>query len=103
MEHMKLGIMEMVIGIMENKNNSISIFINFLLSIMGIVTIVLYNSSIEYSLGVFIILIGFIYVQIERIISMHNKSEKRLLLISRIVLLIVTLILFVLALINKYI
>ena len=31
---------------MENKNNSISIFINFLLSIMGIVTIVLYNSSI---------------------------------------------------------
>lgn len=88
---------------MENKNNSISIFINFLLSIMGIVTIVLYNSSIEYSLGVFIILIGFIYVQIERIISMHNKSEKRLLLISRIVLLIVTLILFVLALINKYI
>ena len=88
---------------MENKNNSISIFINFLLSIIGIVTIVLYNSSIEYSLGVFIILIGFIYVQIERIISMHNKSEKRLLLISRIVLLIVTLILFVLALINKYI
>ena len=88
---------------MENKNNSISIFINFLLSIMGIVAIVLYNSSIEYSLGVFIILIGFIYVQIERIISMHNKSEKRLLLISRIVLLIVTLILFVLALINKYI
>lgn len=88
---------------MENKNNSISIFINFLLSIMGIVTIVLYNSSIEYSLGVFIILIGFIYVQIERIISMHNKSEKRLLLISRIVLLIVTLILFVLVLINKYI
>jgi len=88
---------------MENKNNSISIFINFLLSIMGIVTIVLYNSSIEYSLGVFIILIGFIYVQIERIISMHNKSEKRLLLISRIVLLIVTLILFILALINKYI
>ena len=67
---------------MENKNNSISIFINFLLSIMGIVTIVLYNSSIEYSLGLFIILIGFIYVQIERIISMHNKSEKRLLLIS---------------------
>ena len=88
---------------MENKNNSISIFINFLLSIMGIVTIVLYNSSIEYSLGVFIILIGFIYVQIERIISMHNKSEKRLLLISRIVLLIVTLILFILSLINKYI
>lgn len=88
---------------MENKNNSISIFINFLLSIMGIVTIVLYNSSIEYSLGVFIILIGFIYVQIERIISMHNKSEKRLLLISRIVLLIVALILFILALINKYI
>lgn len=88
---------------MENKNNSISIFINFLLSIMGIVTIVLYNSSIEYSLGLFIILIGFIYVQIERIISMHNKSEKRLLLISRIVLLIVTLILFILALINKYI
>ena len=88
---------------MENKNNSISIFINFLLSIMGIVTIVLYNSSIEYSLGVFIILIGFIYVQIERIISMHNKSEKRLLLISRIVLLIVTLILFILALIHKYI
>lgn len=88
---------------MENKNNSISIFINFLLSIMGIVTIVLYNSSIEYSLGVFIILIGFIYVQIERIISMHNKSEKRLLLISRIVLLIVPLILFILALINKYI
>lgn len=88
---------------MENKNNSISIFINFLLSIMGIITIVLYNSSIEYSLGLFIILIGFIYVQIERIISMHNKSEKRLLLISRIVLLIVTLILFILALINKYI
>ena len=88
---------------MENKNNSISIFINFLLSIMGIITIVLYNSSIEYSLGIFIILIGFIYVQIERIISMHNKSEKRLLLISRIVLLIVTLILFILALINKYI
>lgn len=88
---------------MENKNNSISIFINFLLSIMGIVTIVLYNSSIEYSLGVSIILIGFIYVQIERIISMHNKSEKRLLLISRIVLLIVPLILFILALINKYI
>lgn len=87
---------------MENKNNSISIFINFLLSIMGIVTIVLYNSSIEYSLGVFIILIGFIYVQIERIISMDNKSEKRLLLVSRIVLLIVTLILFILALINKY-
>ncbi len=88
---------------MENKNNSISIFINFLLSIMGIVTIVLYNSSIEYSLGVSIILIGFIYVQIERIISMHNKSEKRLLLISRIVLLIVPLILFILALVNKYI
>lgn len=88
---------------MENKNNSISIFINFLLSIMGIITIVLYNSSIEYSLGLFIILIGFIYVQIERIISMHNKSEKRLLIISRIVLLIVTLILFILALINKYI
>lgn len=88
---------------MENKNNSISIFINFLLSIIGIITIVLYNSSIEYSLGIFIILIGFIYVQIERIISMHNKSEKRLLLISRIVLLIVTLILFILALINKYI
>ena len=87
---------------MENKNNSISIFINFLLSIMGIVTIVLYNSSIEYSLGVSIILIGFIYVQIERIISMDNKSEKRLLLVSRIVLLIVTLILFILALINKY-
>ena len=88
---------------MENKNNSISIFINFLLSIMGIVTIVLYNSSIEYSIGIFIILIGFIYVQIERIISMHNKSEKRLLLISRIVLLIVPLILFILALVNKYI
>ena len=88
---------------MVNKNNSISIFINFLLSIMGIVTIVLYNSSIEYSLGVSIILIGFIYVQIERIISMHNKSEKRLLLISRIVLLIVPLILFILALVNKYI
>jgi len=88
---------------MENKNNSISIFINFLLSIMGIITIVLYNSSIEYSLGVLIILIGFIYVQIERIISMHNKSEKILLLISRIVLLIGTLILFILALINKYI
>ena len=88
---------------MENKNNSISIFINFLLSIMVIVTIVLYNSSIEYSLGVSIILIGFIYVQIERIISMHNKSEKRLLLISRIVLLIVPLILFILALVNKYI
>lgn len=88
---------------MENKNNNISILINFSLSIIGIVTIVLYNSSIEYNLGVFIILIGFIYVQVERIITMHNKSEKRLLLISRIILLIVTLILFILALINKYI
>ena len=88
---------------MENKNNSISIFINFLLAVIGIITLALYNSSIEYSIGIFIILIGFIYVQIERIISMHNKSEKRLLLISRIVLLIVPLILFILALINKYI
>lgn len=84
------------------KNNSISIFINLLLAVIGIITLALYNSSIEYSIGIFIILIGFIYVQIERIISMDNKSEKRLLLVSRIVLLIVTLILFILALINKY-
>ncbi|WP_291630370.1 hypothetical protein [Clostridium sp.] len=84
------------------KNNSISIFINFLFAVIGIITLALYNSSIEYSIGIFIILIGFIYVQIERIISMDNKSEKRLLLVSRIVLLIVTLILFILALINKY-
>ena len=100
MENMKLKIMEMAIGYIPV--NSISIFINFLFAVIGIISIVLYNSSIEYSIGIFIILIGFIYVQIERIISMDNKSEKRLLLVSRIVLLIVTLILFILALINKY-
>ena len=82
---------------MKNK----AIYINFIFSAIGIIGI-FFSPGYEFNLFQFIFFCIFIFIQVERIIDMYKKNEKGILLISRLSLLITSLLVLLSRLLNTF-